>query len=53
MLEPLVPTFHYDLSVHLKDTVEKLIPVKLKPIVDDSKVKSALGHEANACVYYG
>ena len=35
MLKYLVPKFHSDLSVHLRGIAEKLVPVKLKPIVVD------------------
>ena len=33
MLKPLVPKFRSDLSVRLRDIVEKQVPAKLKPIV--------------------
>ena len=33
MLKPLVPKFHSDLSVRLRDIAEKQVPVKLKPIL--------------------
>ena len=32
-MKRLVPRFHHDLSAYLKDTAEKQVPVKLKPIV--------------------
>ena len=34
MLKPLVSKFRSDLSVYLKDIAEKLVPAKLKPLVE-------------------
>ena len=34
MLKLIVPKFHSDLSISLRDIAEKQVPVKLKPIVD-------------------
>ena len=33
MLKPIMPKFHSDLSVRLRDIAEKQVPVRLKPIV--------------------
>ena len=46
ILKPLVPKFRPDLLARLKDTAEKQVPAKLKPIVGGQK----LCYEAPTCL---
>ena len=39
MLKTIVPKFHHDLLVPLKDIAEKQVPVLLKPIVDKGSLQ--------------
>ena len=39
MLKPPVPKFRSDLYVRSRDIAEKLIPEKLKPVVDNSTIR--------------
>ena len=47
MLKPLVSKFHSDLSIRLKDIVEKQVPAKLKPIVVDDENFTTLNYKLN------